>query len=350
MGPVLANVFVVELENSLIPVLGDKVSLWQRYVDDTFTFIKQNEIENVKGILNQFHEDIKFTHEVEKNKSISFLDVKVTRKNDGHFITEVYRKKTDTNLYINWKSFSPKSWKIGTLKGLFRRAYVICSEKSGLDREIAHLKHVFTKVNGYPSKVVYNTLQEVTKTIEKENNVVNVIPGNENNNVENSECSGKEIFPHMCLPYKGPEGEEVINRLKGYLSKVLPKEIKPRFIYKGKKLGSFFKVKDSIKKEHLSDLVYGYFRHITPNLAHYVGETNVRYGSRTYEHSFTDKQSAIFKDSKANNYVISLNDFRVIETGFNSTIDRKLAEALYINELKPSLNEQVRSYKLKLFN
>ena len=89
LGPVLANVFMVELENNLIPALGDKVSLWQRYVDDTFTFIKVNEIENVKEILNKFHEDIKFTHEVEKNSSISFLDVKVTRKNDGHFITEV---------------------------------------------------------------------------------------------------------------------------------------------------------------------------------------------------------------------------------------------------------------------
>ena len=210
---------------------------------------------------------------------------------------------------------------------------------------------MFTKVNGYPSKVVYNTLQEIIKKIEKESNVEEVKPGSTSGNVENTESSGKdEIFPHMCLPYKGPEGEEVLNRFKGYLNKVLPKEIKPRFIYKGKKLGSFFKVKDSIKKEHLSDLVYGYFRSITPKLAHYVGETNVRYGSRTYEHSCTDKQSAIFKDSKANNYTISQNDFRVIEIGFNNTINRKIAEALYINELKPSLNEQVISYKLKLFN
>ena len=101
LGPVLANVFMVELETKLVPTLNDKIALWQRYVDDTFTFIKNDEIENVKTILNGFHEDIKFTHEIEKEGSIAFLDVKITRKINGQFITEVHRKKTDTNIYIN---------------------------------------------------------------------------------------------------------------------------------------------------------------------------------------------------------------------------------------------------------
>ena len=258
----------------------------------------------------------------------------------------MYRKQTDTNLYINWKSFSPKSWKIGTLKGLFRRAYLVCSESSGLNKEIAHLKNVFTRINGYPSRIVYTTLQDVIKTIERETSLNNMGPNCESTKVTTSiETSGKEeIFPHMCLPYKGVEGEKVINRLKSYLNKFLPKEINPRFIYKGKKVGSFFTIKDPIKKEHLSDLVYGYFTSNDTNVARYVGETNVRYGSRTYEHSFTDKQSAIYKHSRANNYTVSQNDFRVIETGFNNTVDRKIDEALYINELKPKLNEQVKSY------
>ena len=42
LGPVLANIFMVELEEMLIPTLSDKVSLWYRYVDDTFTFIKKD--------------------------------------------------------------------------------------------------------------------------------------------------------------------------------------------------------------------------------------------------------------------------------------------------------------------
>ena len=320
-------------------------------MDDTFTFIKHNEIENVKGVLNGFHQDIKFTHEIEKNNSISFLDVKVTKKINGEFVTEVHRKKTDTNLYVNWKSFSPRSWKIGTLKGLFRRAYVICSEKSGLDKEITHLKYVFSKINGYPSKVVHNTLQDVVKAIEREKHLEFVTSNNVNTMTTPSEGSKKEdVFPYMCLPYKGLEGEKIINKFKNYISRFLPNEVKPRFIYKGKKLGSFFSLKDSIKNEHLTDLVYGYFGNITPNVARYVGETNVRYESRTYEHSFTDKKSSIYKDAIKNNYTILQDNFRVLETGYNKTVDRKIAEALYIKELNPQLNEQVRSFNLKLFN
>ena len=93
LGPVLANIFMVELETSLIPTLQGKVSLWQRYVDDTFTFIQHNEIENVKGILNEFHTDKKFTHEIEVDNNIAFLDVSIAKKCNGTFVTEVFRKK-----------------------------------------------------------------------------------------------------------------------------------------------------------------------------------------------------------------------------------------------------------------
>ena len=341
---------MVELETKLIPTLGNKIALWQRYVDDTFTFIKSNEIENVKGVLDKFHQDIKFTHEVEKQNSISFLDVKITKKPNGRFITEVHRKKTDTNIYVNWKSFSPRSWKIGTLKGLFRRAYVVCSEKSGLDKEISFLKYVFTKINGYPSRVVNDTLWEVIKATEKEKSSANVVTNKVSNTIPKENPGKEEVFPHVCLPYKGPEGEKVMKGLKTYLTKILPKEVKPRFVYKGKKVGSFFTLKDPIKTEHLSNLVYGHHRSNNSKRTCYVGETNVRYESRTYEHSFTDKQSSIYKHAQANNYTVSPNDFRIIERGFNKRVDRKIAEALYIKELKPELNEQVKSFKLHLFS
>ena len=352
LGPVLANIFMVELENTLVPQLGRKMALWERYVDDTFTFIHKNEIENVKNILNTFHKDIQFTHEIEKNESISFLDVSVIRKSNGQFSTGVYRKATDTNIYINWKSFSPKAWKIGTLKGLFRRAYVVCSEKTTLEKEINHLKKVFTKINGYPSKVVYNTLQDVIKKIGREAILESTSLVSESNGGGNmgEVSTQEEFFPHICLPYKGFEGEKVINNFKNYLCKFLPKTVRPRFIYKGKKIGSFFKLKDTIDTDHLSDLVYGYFDKEDPIIAHYVGETNVRYGTRTHEHVFTDKQSAIYKSSRVNSYEVSREDFRVIEKGYSAKIDRKIAEALYISKLKPKLNEQVKSYTLKLFN
>ena len=52
LGPVIANIFMSELENDLVPQLGEQMSLWLRYVDDTFTFLKENEVENLKSQRN----------------------------------------------------------------------------------------------------------------------------------------------------------------------------------------------------------------------------------------------------------------------------------------------------------
>ena len=98
LGPVMANIFMVHLEKQMIPQLSDKMSSRFRYVDDTFTFIKEGEIESVKEYLNGFHEDINFTYEIETDGKLPFLDVNVTRKEDGSFDTDVYRKKTDSNI------------------------------------------------------------------------------------------------------------------------------------------------------------------------------------------------------------------------------------------------------------
>ena len=151
----------------------------------------------------------------------------------------------------------------------------------------------------------------------------------------------------MSLPYKGPVGEAILNKLRKQLINLLPKEIKPRFSYTGKKLGSYFCIKDAIKKEHLTNLVYAFFHN--PKSIEYVGETNVRFETRTHEHCFTDKRSAIFKNASYNKITLNQNNFRVLEAGFNKTVDRKIAEALYIKEHKPPLNEQIKNFNLKLF-
>ena len=62
LGPVLAGIFMVHLETSLIPVLKDQLSFGKPYVDDTITFIKTGSPEYVLSILNSFHPNIEFTY------------------------------------------------------------------------------------------------------------------------------------------------------------------------------------------------------------------------------------------------------------------------------------------------
>ena len=358
LGPVIANIFMVELERRLIPTMYDKISLWFRYVDDTFTFIKKGEVKNVIQIIDNFHESINFTFEKETDRCLSFLDVKVIRNADGTFETDIHRKKTDTNVYLNWNSFAPKPWKIGTLKGLIRRAFTICSTDEFRVKEITFLKKVFVQMNGFPSKLVNKVVNEVRNKMGNESvsvvqsnlssasPVIPVIPS------VNNAPSKEEIYkPYICLPYKGLPGEEVVKKFKNVLKKSLPNNVKPRIIFKGKKLGSCFRIKDKVPLEHESNLIYAFKpAYNAEQVTDYIGETNVRFGTRSYEHCYTDKQSSVFKYKAQNNLEVSKNDFEILDKGFNKTVDRKLAEALYVKELDPILNRQKKSFNLLLFN
>ena len=47
--------------------------------------------------------------------------------------------------------YASKQWEIGTLNGIFKWPFLICSEQEGLlEIELFHLKYVFTEINGYP--------------------------------------------------------------------------------------------------------------------------------------------------------------------------------------------------------
>ena len=105
--PVLANIFLVELELSVIPTLMDKMKCWARCVDDTVCYIKTGSIDYVFKILNGFHRNIQFTYEVETDSKISFLDVLVIRDSNNNINTTVYRKSTNNDIYLNWESFAP---------------------------------------------------------------------------------------------------------------------------------------------------------------------------------------------------------------------------------------------------
>ena len=61
LGPVIAGIFMVELERTLLPRLTEYMTRWKRYVNDTIATIKLTSIDHVLMILNTFHKNIKFT-------------------------------------------------------------------------------------------------------------------------------------------------------------------------------------------------------------------------------------------------------------------------------------------------
>ena len=165
---------------------------------------------------------------------------------------------------------------------------------------------------------------------------------------EDSHCSIKT--PLISLPYKGKQGENVIRSLKNTLDKILPQDVKPKFIYTGTKLSAKFQIKDKTKDEHKHDLVY--YGKCPECDESYVGETGRRLQDRVDEHSGKDSKSNILRHSYQENHKnVSRNNFQILGNGYKKMkFKRKLSEALYIKELRPSLNTQETSVALKLFN
>ena len=108
LEPVLAAIFMVELETRTIPTVTDNISHWRRYVDDTFVFIKKGYVEHVLVRLNSFHKNIQFTYELES--FVTKLDVLLIGKGNKIENT-VCRKSTTSDIYLNWGLFSPVTWK-----------------------------------------------------------------------------------------------------------------------------------------------------------------------------------------------------------------------------------------------
>ena len=99
--------------------------------------------------LRNFHENIQFTVEVVKEGRKSFLDVLMIRDKNNIEKT-VHHKTTNNNIYLNWASYLPNKWKMGTLIISVGRAYDICFTNENLQNELRHIKKVFHEQKQYP--------------------------------------------------------------------------------------------------------------------------------------------------------------------------------------------------------
>ena len=160
LGPVLSGISMVELENSLVLTLNESITLWQRFVDGSIIFVKNDNIDCALDQLNSFHEQMQFTYEVEHNNKLPFLDVLIIKNANKIGIT-VYRKPTNTDVYLNWNTHALTTWKRRTLRTILSCAYTICSSETYLNEEIKYIESTFEKVNNYPKYVITQLKLEV---------------------------------------------------------------------------------------------------------------------------------------------------------------------------------------------
>ena len=119
-------------------------------VDDTFVIIHKNSVEDFLDHLNTIENSIKLTIEKEADHTLPFLDTLVRRNQHGKFSTSVYRKPTNSNRYLNFRSDHPLEHKQSVVRSLIDRANALCSTTKNRQDEIKHVKDTL-KLNLYPN-------------------------------------------------------------------------------------------------------------------------------------------------------------------------------------------------------
>ena len=151
ISPLIANLYMEEFETQAIRTSPTSPTLWKRYVDDTFTIIKKNNRESFLEHLNSIHPNIRFTcEETREDGSMPFLDILITPEEDGSLKTSVFRKKTHTDLYLQWDSHHTIPSKYSVAGTLFHRANTICPTPQLLQKEEEHLFSALTRCK-YPT-------------------------------------------------------------------------------------------------------------------------------------------------------------------------------------------------------
>ena len=208
LGPVLSNIFMTELEKSVIQQFIEVIKFYSRYVDDTLVLIKEEHVNVVHEALNRFHSNIKFTVDKFENETPHFLDIEIAA--DG---LSIYHKETQTGQYIHFKSNTPWMYKTAWISALVYRAKSICSS----NKFSAELKRIrkFISWNGFP-KHIGNKI--ITKTLEKHQRK------SDQNERKQEKNDDKIVYFH--LPYVGLKGEQLakscIRKLKKCIKKKYP--------------------------------------------------------------------------------------------------------------------------------
>ena len=158
----------IKLHQKIESIYGNQIKaefieLWKRYLDDCFIFWKQSwgDIKDLHEILQTLHPQIKFTLDSSQEK-IPFLDILISINHNGTITTDIYRKITDTQQYLHFKSHHPKSCLTSIPYSLARR---ICTIVVDSNLRVLRLQELEVALGdrGYPISVIKKGIELAIK-------------------------------------------------------------------------------------------------------------------------------------------------------------------------------------------
>jgi len=313
-------------------LVNDKVfnlQYFTRYVDDILAAVESSgAAHELLLFLNSLHSNIKFTIEEEDDASLPFLDIRLTRGTNC-LTTQVYRKGTHSGVYTHYTSFVPFYLKSQLIRTLLHRAYEICSSYELLHREFERIR-VMMLNNGYTSDYLYSVIEKFMMRKQTE---------------YNPPFGPKPKDIYLRLPYL----KEATSKLEGSITSCLRQmncgSLKVKLFY------NYFRISNKLKFKDRSPTVNNAVYHLECQAcsASYTGETKRNVSERMNEHGTASSDSEIARHCfEYPGHTFNLEEPKILAFE-HYTMKRRIKEALFIQELGPTLNKQEKSYNLYLF-
>ena len=107
VSPIVANLYMEWFEETALQSFPFDITVWKRYVDDTFVALCASLIEELTKHINSLDPSIQFTREEEADQTLPMLDTLTTRNNEGRLSFTVNRKQAHTDLFGGEKLTQP---------------------------------------------------------------------------------------------------------------------------------------------------------------------------------------------------------------------------------------------------
>lgn len=127
LSSVLCDFALTYMLTLVVPRVGYDLKMIKKYVDDLFFIIPAPAIPTLLTMLNNFHHGLSFTHELEDDGKLPYLDCLIIR-NDGTIETEIYRKPSHKGRIQNYLSAHTSGSKRSTAMGLIRRSFNLTTQ------------------------------------------------------------------------------------------------------------------------------------------------------------------------------------------------------------------------------
>ena len=166
LSPLMADIFMNNLETTMIVkhhLFIKHIKFWTRYVDDVFAIFKgtEDDLKEFLIFLNTVHANIRFTHELEINSSLSFLDLNIHRTSNT-ISFDIYRKPTATDHVIPYQSSHPLNIKLAAFHALFHRLLSIPLNQISYKTELNNIKQI-ARNNGFPDDLIFTLYHKIKR-------------------------------------------------------------------------------------------------------------------------------------------------------------------------------------------